>query len=426
MQSEISVAGRGNANLPLPLAFKIYRVFLALGFLVSIPLAFWALFGWDWLSLGFTNTVVAIASGAITLALAVAAAAFHSRFIASLFNIRRSLSDGKWVFGGLTGMGSPFGGVCIAILVWLSGGTSVLKILHDCPLPERFEKVKIEVPTLQPREKLVPVYFWDYATAISPEWLDEMNLLLPYEKGPPQKLLSKIYFENARTGAIELELHGKRPRTYPNVEVRLLFENGALNPADWHLAWKLMREAGLTVVKTKTLSLIELERKELRLTTHAIGSPWTPEIAEAKHENSEIGGRVFFWSPEGAVFQARCVAPCRASRMLDLVQFPSDARGSLPARIKWTQDRLKELLNTPPGTDPKVRRNHENLLTLYLLSLITLDPRDPETFFHLGKLARNRETVLSALRYGRDLGLDGARAIELQAVAEREFKRPGQ
>jgi hypothetical protein len=58
-------------------------------------------------------------------------------------------------------------------------------------------------------------------------------------------------------------------------------------------------------------------------------------------------------------------------------------------------------------------------LSLYLVSLLTQDPRDPEAFFHLGKLARNRETATSAARFGRDLGLEPMKILELEATANR-------
>ena len=112
-------------------------------------------------------------------------------------------------------------------------------------------------------------------------------------------------------------------------------------------------------------------------------------------------------------------------RSLELIRFPSDPRGSHAERLEWTKATLKKLLDaTEAGTGAKPeaaaeRAQRESLLSLYLVSLLTLDPRDPEAFFHLGKLARTRETILSAIRYGRDLGLEHAKIVELEAVADR-------
>jgi hypothetical protein len=77
---------------------------------------------------------------------------------------------------------------------------------------------------------------------------------------------------------------------------------------------------------------------------------------------------------------------------------------------------IKKLLSSPPqGPDQKER--YEKLLSLYLVSYLTLDPRDPEAFFHLGKLSRNKTTLLSAIQYGKDLGLEPAKILELKNLA---------
>ena len=107
------------------------------------------------------------------------------------------------------------------------------------------------------------------------------------------------------------------------------------------------------------------------------------------------------------------------ARMLELLEFSPDPKGSFQERFSWTTSTLKKLLRTTPLDNAAERTRHENLLQLYLISMLTLDPRDSEAFFHLGKLARNRETALSAMRYGRDLGMEPEKLLELQAVADK-------
>jgi hypothetical protein len=389
---QTNVAGVRVTVLPAPLWVRALRWCL-LATLFALPLlAVFAGFGWPWVV--SNSALPGVAVMGITLI--------------------GSLGLTVWIArsSGFRTASKP-AAVCLALALIVSADLALVSYAwRICPIPKSLAETRIDVRPIAAEEGFVPVYFWDYATAVSPAWFEKFNLMLPYEKGPPQKLLSKVYFEEAKSHSIVLELNGKRPRTYSPDSVVGLFQasgqSSALSPSNWALIARLQREAGLFGADegfaSDSLHLLKLSNG-----TQAIGVPW----GDGK------SGRAFFWGPGGSVFQIHCPSPCSLSRMLELVQFPSDVKGSLPERLKWTQSTLRELLNKAPPTEPAAKLRHEGLLSLYLISLLTLDPRDPEAFFHIGKLAKNRETVLSAIRYGRDLGLEPMKIVELQADAER-------
>ncbi len=279
------------------------------------------------------------------------------------------------------------------------------------PLPYEIKRIKQEVLLPDAHENLVPVYFWDFASWYNVDGLKEIDIVVPYEKGPPKKLLSKIYFQNKKTQKIELELHGKRPRQYPLSQIRSYFDGNMIPFSQIKRFAQLAKESGLIFgQKIPMLYLIELDSKDY--STFAVGIPWQ----EAIHNNNSLDGRVFFSGPGGSVFQARCDSPCRFSRFLELIQFPNDPSGSFSERHAWVVSSIKKLLSSPPQ-DPDQKERYEKLLSLYLVSYLTLDPRDPEAFFHLGKLSRNKTTLLSAIQYGKDLGLEPAKILELKNLA---------
>ena len=414
-QPTLNVAGAGVAELPIPKWARLAKAAIVLATFMAAVSGTLALCGWEWIGDGFNASVAMKIAAAVTVAIAVAVLPWLLGWLNTLLNIRWATS--RWVFGGFYRKWH----LLRPILVLLGlVGISIMathSAVQTSPLPELIAKVQREVQS--PKEGLLPVYFWDYATFIDPTWLETTNLVLPYEKGPPQKLLPKIYFQDVKSGAIVLELHGKRPRTYDVTQVLETFSSSVVLPRDWPLLFKLQKEAGLITdrVKASTLYLLRLRHADTSTVTQAIGVPWESSTPASGNKAS---GRMFFWGPDGAVFQVKCPSPCTAASLLELVRFPADPRGSHAERLKWTKERLKKLLAEPmPESGSPARFARENLLSFYLVSMLTLDPRDPEAFFHLGKLAKNRETISSAIRYGRDLGLEPMKILELEATLDR-------
>jgi hypothetical protein len=370
--------------------------------------------GWRWVMDGLTPGFAMVTAAVVTVAVAAGMLAWRSRVLMGILALRRR--EGELVYAGMTSWTQTAAAIALPSALLAGTAWCVITSVRICPLPGSLVRTTRQVPAPEPTRSL-PVYFWDYATWIDPEWLDSVDLVLPYEKGPPQKLLPKVYFADARAHAVELELHGRRPRAYPRAEVEALFASGALHPGDWPLVWKLEREAGLAAdeVPVPALYLLELRAPQQEPPTLAVGVPW-----DGARKQGE--GRLFFWGTDGSVFQARCAEPCgeSAARVLERIRFPADPRGSAKERIEWTKRRIAKLLATPvPAQDTTGRARYERMLSLYLVSMLTMDPRDPEAFFHIGKLAHNRETVLSALRYGRDVGLEKAKLFELETMAEK-------
>ena len=426
MNQPITVAGAGLAELPIPFWLRLARAGLALGISSLIFTSVFVLSGWRWVTDagadGFSAGFAVASAALVTFAVGVPFALARAGFFNLIVNIRRG-SDGKPVFGGFRSAARPV--AILALLGLLLGLTGLLanEGIRSCPLPELLSKVHYDILAPRPADKMVPVYFWDYATWVDPAMLDHVNIVVPYEKGPPQKLLPKIFFEDSGNHAIVLELHGRRPRSYSPTEVLDLFDSTVAHPRDWPLLWRLEREAGLAAegMNAPILYLVRLNQGTRSQVTQAIGVPWDTSGSTPRPEN----GRLFFWGPDGSVFQVKCASPCTMARTLELIQFPPDPRGSHADRLEWTKATLKKLLEAAEavgGAKPEAgpeRARQDNLLSLYLVSLLTLDPKDPEAFFHLGKLARNRETILSAIRYGRDLGMEHAKIVELEAVADR-------
>lgn len=422
-QTKVSVAGAGFAEMPIPMSLRLARLSFSAG---VFGLAFGVIFlvnGWSWVTRagadGFTEATAFWAALSVTASALAAILVSKTGMPDRLFGIRRSSRDGRRVFGGFRGRAKPAAAWLVSTMLFASVGACIVESVRTCPLPELLVKQRHDVAAPAPDEGLVPIYFWDYATWVSPAWLENLNLVLPYEKGPPQRYLPKIYLEDARTRTIALELHGRRPRQYQQKQLYEIFDTPMVQPRDWPLLWRLEREAGLTTagLTAPVLHLMRIAQGGSSKVTQAIGVPWNAQGKTARPED----GHFFFWGPDGSVFQVKCPAPCPISRMLELVQFPDDPKGSRAERLEWTKTTLKRLLDgtaAKPADELEALRQN-NLLSLYLVSLLTQDPRDPEAYFHLGKLARNRETALSALRYGRDVGLEHAKLVELEAVVDR-------
>lgn len=418
MDKNIQVAGAGFAELPVPAGLRLARALLAFGLFLGILTAAFALSGWSWVTAADTDGLgVAFAvwcATVMTAAVGAPLAVVRLNVLNRIVNIR--VVAGRTVFGGFRSAWRPLGIVGLIAALFGLAAFCVYESARTRPIPDLLTKLRLEIKPPQPEEKLVPIYFWDYATFINPAWLDRVNIVLPYEKGPPQKLIPKIFFEDATTHAIVLQLHGRRPRQYSQSDVYALFELGIAQPADWPLAWRLEREAGLTAegLNVPVLYLMRLNQGISSQVTHAIGVPWAVGGGDNPDGTAPSGsgtGRFFFWGPDGSVFQVKCPSPCAMSRMLELVQFPADPRGSRAERLEWTKKTLRSLL--------AANTRQDGLLSLYLVSMLTQDPRDPEAYFHLGKLARNLTTLRSAISFGRDVGLEPEKIIELQAEADR-------
>jgi hypothetical protein len=417
----VRVAGLGEAELPVPAWVRWSRILLAAAGSGALLCGCFALWGWSWVTGDSWLAAAALGTLVVAAAAAIAVAAARTRFFDRLLGIKGTGEDRHFV--GFRSWLEVLPAAFVLFVECAGAGAAAWHSVRTCPIPSMYSKVRYEILPPGRDEGLVPVYLWDYATWFDPAWLDKYNLLLPYEKGPPQKLLPKVFFESTDKRVVELELHGRRPRSYPAEQVHAIFDSASpvVSPLRWPLVWLLLREAGLIVAGEgpPILYLIRVGQGSSNV-TQAIGVPWESAPLRGETLDKSGSGRFFFWGPDGSVFQARCARPCRLARLLELVQFPPDPRGSHVERLEWTKAAIRKLLDAPmPAPESAERRRHESLLTLYLVSLLTLDPRDPETFFHLGKLARNRETISSAIRYGRDLGMDPARILELEATAEK-------
>lgn len=417
------VAGPGLSELPLPRWIRAARFVIRSAAFTAVATGVFAIGGWRWVTdagaNGLSTTFALWAASIVTTATATTLALSRFGVLDQILATRR-LAGGALVFHGFRSR--IFGVLRILAAIALPTAaaiTAVHEIARTWPLPEALAKIRVDSNPIAPTSSASPIFFWDYSTWIDPTWAEKINVVVPYEKGPPAKLLSKVFFEDALTHRIVLELHGKRPRKYSPEEVLAAFEAPVAQPRDWPLLFKLEREAGLAAadLNPPVLYLMRIGSQGSSQVTQAIGVPWS-----ASDSSRRESGHFFFWGPDGSVFQVKCPSPCAASRELELVQFPVDPRGSLTQRLEWTKSRLRGLLDAvekEPAGSP-ARRRDETLVSLYLISMLTLDPRDPEAFFHLGKLARNQTTLASAIRYGRDLGLEHAKLIELESMSDRE------
>lgn len=427
-QMTIQVSGKGVAELPIPLSIRLLQLLIGLGASMSVASAVFSLLGWSWIEFAARSGTLAIAAAVAAIALGAGAWTARSRAIRALLSLRRARTGPpRWCFGGFRSRREAFYPVALAAALVALPLFLAYRSIASSPLPERLTSFDVRTGFARP-EGALPVFFWDYSTWIDPAWLNAREIYLPYEKGLPQKLLPKIHFRNAATHALELELHGRRPRSYRPDQVSELFN--ALGGEDASLSLFSRKRALLPL-------LIQLEREAgvinagagrpeefffLRFEngTRLIGVPWNELLAGSA---KKYPGRFFFWGPDGSVFQVRCeqgaASQCAAAPLLSRVEFPSDPRGSLAERRRWTGEQLRRLTDLlTQEHDPRARAEAESALSLYLVSYLTIDPRDAEAFFHLGKLAKSRETLESILRYGRDVGMEPPKILELQSLMQ--------
>lgn len=332
-----------------------------------------------------------------------------------------------------TGFSSPMRAVLpvMAILIY-STAFSVfgLATLHHCPLPKRLtvHPVSNRIPLSDDeKSKILPVFFWDYSTLVDPATLRNTEIVIPYEKGPPEKLLSRILFRDLKTHEPLLELDGRRPRTFDLNTVERVFSEMAayetipVTGDSAVLIYQLQKEAGIidrhgNFISGHRPEMLNLVRFESG--TRLIGIPWT-ELAMASDKDQS--GHFFFLGNDGSIFQVRCFGTCRLRDLLVHVEFLSDPHASVASRAQFIRDRLKKILTEKPtentNTDSQLsnKLDFENRLTLYLASLITLMPQETEAYFHLGQLTHNRDTLEAMIRYGEDLKMDPAELAELKS-----------
>lgn len=289
------------------------------------------------------------------------------------------------------------------ILASLSLILSIIFTYHlykGFPLPKERMILKSLVPDA-PISKENLFFFWDYSFWLTNEELAQIEIVLPYEKGPPYKLLSQIVFRHRKSHKLEWTLFGKRPRQYESSDVLDYFK-ASLSPSLWKYSLHLMKEAGIALNEKINSFYLQPFEPIQSAPFHLVGMP--PWVTGSN-------GRFFFLSPEGHVFQAFCPSPCAFQKIFQRLSFVESSQASYSERKRWAQQKILERLRNPAHANP-------DELRMDLVSLLTIDPRDPEAFFHLGKLAQNRETLSSILRYAEDVGMDRAQRLELKSTLE--------
>lgn len=433
---QIHVAGKGlNAN-PVTKRLAVVRlIFTALLSMGTVSVVFFAL-GWGFFIEKPSTNAIALCAVVAIFSIVAVLLLVRSAPLLKLFALRRN--KGTLVFSGYA---SQLSKIFAKTFICILGVGSIFLFWRvfflDFPIPSELRILSHTSTFSAPdassikradseHKNLLPITFWDYVFWIDPAELENLHIVLPYEKGPPQKLLSKIVFLNKETNQVELELNGKRPRTYDPTEIQNMFVEYSFSPRFqphfWKPLYQLVHEAGLDRAHSDyrlNLPFYWFEIKRVgAAATRAVGLPWESFPALDAPIPTKYSGRFFFLSPPGGVFQVRCPAPCTLAPWLERLYFPDDIKGSFAARKEWTLGILRGLLS-----DPRQVAEHKNLVLIYLISILSLDPRDPEAFFHVGKLASHIQTLQSAIRYGKDVGLDPARVAELESLVRAAGKR---
>ena len=419
-QPKLQVVGRGVAELPIPKRIRILYFLILFGFFFFVLSLGTYLSHWSFLSTGFSTLVAIVAALIVTLAFVVALVMIRTGVVKSILKIRKMRAGDDFVFADFRNDAEKAKPIALALALYGSSFYFTYQIIETCPLPREIVRTVYRVSTGYTPD-LLPVFFWDFSTMIDPKWLKDHDLIIPYEKGPPEKLLSKIIFRNSKTKQFELEFNGRRPRSYPQDKVYELFNKASnsaattsarsdviWSPTFFPLLYQLTKEAGLSNVSKRPDQFYMIDYDN---GTKLIGIPWE-ELLYGSSKN--IAGRFFFWGSDGSVFQVRCFEPCLAQDLLTRVQFPPDPRGSVEQRKEFTKTRIQKLLSQLG--DKNRPADFDKQLLLYLVSYLTLDPRDAEAYFHIGKLAGNKDTVNSMIKYSRDVHMEAAKVAELEAT----------
>lgn len=405
----ISAAGAHAVRMKPPFWVKFSCFVATMAWAAAAALAVLAAAHWRWLRDETLTELLAWGFASLSAAFAMTWLLTRFKLLHPFFGLDRAAK--KNPYRGIYGLRRL--ALLVGIVAPFAAAAALIATLHrTAPIPSSVTTSEEMAPELKGQ----PFDFWEYALFITPELLARHEVLIPYEKGPPEKLLSRVLLVDKATHAMALELHGKRPRSYADHVVGAVFEAAVRVPTVYGL-WEYMpeltrfvREAGLAGLHRPVLTRTLLSTPgDGGVTVETIGTPLTEGSPQL---------RFFYRGAGGSVFQVRCDG-CAFSRTLRSARMSADPRASLRDRKAWAQGRIKgklrELAAMGPGAPAEKRELAKTELTLMLASLLTLDPRDPEAYFHLGKLAANRETLHSALRYGRDVGLEPAKLAELQS-----------
>ncbi|MGE4232929.1 MAG: hypothetical protein AB7F43_06315 [Bacteriovoracia bacterium] len=280
---------------------------------------------------------------------------------------------------------------------------TIVWLLEHFPLP-RVTKF-IEYQVARPPENAHQIFFWDYSTYVYSEWLDKIDVLVPYEKGPPNKLLSKIYLAQ-KDGRTLLELGGRKPRKLSKQDLSSLTsyfssnQSTLLQPQSWSLMSTIVNEVGFSPAE---LTLFHL-KNDSSVTTY---------ISETEFFSKKEPSKGLLIGLDGSLFSVQYSGESSLNRMVELSSFEKDPRHTAQKRYNFTKQKISQLLQEKPSEQTEV------LLKLYLASILSIYPAEKDAYFHLGRLSTNRMTVLSMIRYGRDVGLSHAQIFELQSHYEQ-------
>lgn len=398
------IIGSGVTKEPLSNLLKSIRILFYISLYLFLFLLPQRVFGFHWIFSGLSVLQSILISVWITLVVFILRK-YHSKIDLILFNIKKE--SNQLQFYGFRNQIEKIRAYLLTGLTFLTVVYIPFQAADELSIPKKIEIQRFSQNTIR-NESSMPVFFWDYSTFIPIDWLKDRDIIIPYEKGLPQKLLSKIYFRNNKTHMMELELHGKRPRNFSYVELQGLFDRVSKNsvekykPKAMSLFYWIRFEAGLTHTDARELFHLYYDNG-----THLFGIPWT----------EKNGGRFFFLGPDGAIFQVRCHNPCQATDLLAYVKFPDDPKGSYRQRQEFVSEQIKKFLKKlteSAKTDIEQRATYETILRIYLASYITLNPAASEAFFHLGKLTKSRDALGNIIRYAKDLKMDPAALAELE------------
>lgn len=259
-------------------------------------------------------------------------------------------------------------------------------------------------PPLNDASAPLGYYFWDYGLIMEQSQLKDVQVHIPFEQGPPQKLLGRVLlFKNGDHQPL-LEVHGRRPRklTVPRPFHWPSVEAVVAAPVLWQLVYEAGGQPSLWDPSSWPSPLMVSRAPDDSEELHVVGTPWT---------QGQL--RLVMVAADGSLYQVRCGTehhPCPFTEGLRSAQW---SNSSHHIRRQWTQRKIKSQLQqlTAHPQDDSIKTS----LQLYLASLITLDPRDTQAYFHLGMLTPRRDTLQAMIRYGQAVGLEPEKLLELQA-----------
>ncbi len=263
-------------------------------------------------------------------------------------------------------------------------------------------------------EKQMALHFWDYSLVLSPSLIKNLELELPYAKGPPERLLGSIIFRDVTTHEAVLELQGKRPRTLnPQIIARFFPVEGSAEKTKF-LLWRdpEARELLEALSKETNLSVLNEELNLIKvfpaLQAEGASEPFlmVGQILDPSKRISFI-----YIKGDGSFFQVGCRHGCPFTEILKNAIFAGDPKINLNQRKSFALSQVQAAL----AGAAKNQNEATPFLPWYLASYLTLDPRDPEAYFHLGKITTNAVTQASSIQYAKDVGLEEIKLFELKS-----------